>query len=99
MERVNKRGGTAMSIWDKLADATAELMRGSPIAAVLGGVSLFGGRGSAFPGAFLGVLIIMTIENGLVMAQANMYAYTIVRGIIIFIAVFLDSAQNRGEMR
>ena len=27
-----------MSIWDKLADATAELMRGSPIAAVLGGV-------------------------------------------------------------
>jgi DnaJ like chaperone protein len=26
-----------MSIWDKLADATAELTRGSPIAAVLGG--------------------------------------------------------------
>jgi len=67
--------------------------------AVLGGVSLFGGKGSAFPGAFLGVLIIMTIENGLVMAQANVYAYTIVRGIIIFFAVFLDSLQNRGEIR
>jgi len=67
--------------------------------AVLGGVSLFGGKGSAFPAAFLGVLIIMTIENGLVMAQANMYAYTIVRGIIIFVAVFLDSARNKGDMR
>jgi ribose/xylose/arabinose/galactoside ABC-type transport system permease subunit len=41
----------------------------------------------------------MTIENGLVMAQANMYAYTVVRGIIIFVAVFLDSAQNKGEIR
>jgi ribose transport system permease protein len=66
---------------------------------VLGGVSLFGGRGKVFPGAFLGVLIIMCIENGLVMARTNMYAYTIIRGIIIFIAVMLDSQRNRGETR
>ena len=66
---------------------------------VLGGVSLFGGKGKVFPGAFLGVLIIMCIENGLVMASANMYAYTIVRGIVIFFAVMLDSAQNKGELR
>ena len=68
-------------------------------ATVLGGVSLFGGKGSVFPGAFLGVLIIMCIENGLVMASANMYAYTIVRGIVIFIAVLLDSIRNTGELR
>jgi len=68
-------------------------------ATVLGGVSLFGGKGSVFPGAFLGVLIIMCIENGLVMASANMYAYTIVRGIVIFIAVLLDSVRNVGELR
>lgn len=68
-------------------------------ATVLGGVSLFGGRGKAFPGAFLGVLIIMCIENGLVMARTNMYAYTIVRGIVIFLAVMLDSMRNRGELR
>jgi ribose transport system permease protein len=66
---------------------------------VLGGVSLFGGRGKAFPGAFLGVLIIMCIENGLVMARTNMYAYTIVRGIVIFLAVMLDSMRNKGETR
>jgi ribose/xylose/arabinose/galactoside ABC-type transport system permease subunit len=66
---------------------------------VLGGVSLFGGKGSVFPGAFLGVLIIMCIENGLVMASANMYAYTIVRGVVIFLAVLLDSVRNVGELR
>ncbi len=68
-------------------------------ATVLGGVSLFGGKGKAFPGAFLGVLIIMCIENGLVMARANMYAYTIVRGCVIFFAVMLDSFHNKGETR
>lgn len=68
-------------------------------ATVLGGVSLFGGRGKVFPSAFLGILIIMCIENGLVMAKTNMYAYTIVRGLIIFLAVMLDSMQNRGETR
>lgn len=67
--------------------------------AVLGGISLFGGRGKVFPNAFMGVLIIMCIENGLVMAKTNMYAYTIVRGCVIFLAVMLDSVRNKGETR
>lgn len=66
---------------------------------VLGGISLFGGKGNILPNAFLGVLIIMCIENGLVMARTNMYAYTIVRGCVIFLAVFLDSVKNKGETR
>ncbi|HVP17474.1 MAG TPA: ABC transporter permease [Spirochaetia bacterium] len=68
-------------------------------AAILGGVSLFGGKGSAFPGAFVGVLIVMCIENGLVMAGANMYFYTIVRGVVIFFAVMIDCMRNKGELR
>jgi ribose transport system permease protein len=67
--------------------------------AILGGVSLFGGKGTAFPGAFLGVLIVMCIENGLVMAGANMYVYTIIRGIVIFFAVMIDCMRNTGELR
>ncbi len=67
--------------------------------AILGGVSLFGGKGKVLPGAFLGVLIVMCIENGLVMAGANMYLYTIVRGIVIFFAVMLDCLRNTGELR
>jgi ribose transport system permease protein len=68
-------------------------------ACVLGGVSLFGGKGTIFPGAFVGVLIVMSIENGLVMAHANVYLYTVVRGIVIFLAVMMDCLQNKGELR
>jgi ribose transport system permease protein len=68
-------------------------------ATILGGVSLFGGKGSVFPGAFLGVLIFMCIENGLVMAGTNMYLYIIIRGIVIFFAVMIDCIRNRGELR
>ncbi len=68
-------------------------------ACVLGGVSLFGGKGKVFPGAFVGVLIVMSIENGLVMAHANVYLYTVIRGIVIFFAVMVDCLRNRGELR
>lgn len=68
-------------------------------ACVLGGVSLFGGKGKILPGAFIGVLIITSIENGLVMVNANVYLYTVVRGIVIFFAVMADCLQNKGELR
>jgi len=68
-------------------------------AAILGGASLFGGRGSAFPGMFIGVLIITIIENGLVMSGTDLYAYVVVRGIIIFLAVLMDSIRNKGDLR
>jgi len=45
-------------------------------AAVLGGVSLFGGRGSVLPGAVLGAVLIQTVENGLVILNANPYSNT-----------------------
>lgn len=66
-------------------------------AAVLGGASLFGGKGKAFPGVFIGVLIMFCIENGVVMSQVNMYFYTIVRGIVIFLAVMIDSLSNKAK--
>lgn len=63
-------------------------------AAVLGGVSLFGGRGSVFPGAVLGAVLIQTVENGLVIINANPYAYPLVTSAIIFAAVLLDSVRS-----
>lgn len=68
-------------------------------AAVLGGISLFGGKGSIFPGCIIGILLINTIVNGLTMMAANPYVYTIVRGVIIFIAVMVDSMNYKGEIR
>ena len=68
-------------------------------AAVLGGVSLFGGRGNILPGALTGVLMFTIIENGLILMNANPYAYTIVRGLVIFLAVAVDCIRNTLELK
>lgn len=60
-------------------------------AAVLGGTSLFGGRGSVFPGTVLGAVLIQTVENGLVIINADPYVYPLVTSAIIFLAVLIDS--------
>lgn len=64
-------------------------------AAVLGGTSLFGGRGAVFPGTVLGAVLIQSIENGLVILNADPYLYPLVTAGIIFLAVFIDSTRNR----
>lgn len=64
-------------------------------AAVLGGTSLFGGRGNVLPGTLLGALLIQTIENGLVVMNANPYLYPMVTSAVIFAAVLLESLRNR----
>ena len=64
-------------------------------AAVLGGTSLFGGRGGVLPGTFLGAVLIQTVENGLVIVNANPYIYPLVTSLVIFVAVCLDSTRSR----
>ncbi len=64
-------------------------------AAVLGGVSLFGGRGAVLPGVLLGAVLVQTVENGLVIVNADPYLYPLVMGGVIFLAVWLDSARRR----
>jgi ribose transport system permease protein len=64
-------------------------------AAVLGGTSLFGGRGAVFPGTVLGAVLIQSVENGLVILNADPYLYPLVTSAIIFLAVLIDSTRNR----
>ena len=64
-------------------------------AAVLGGTSLFGGRGAVLPGTFLGALLIQTIQNGLVIINTNVYLYPLITSAVIFLAVLLDSLRTR----
>jgi ribose transport system permease protein len=59
-------------------------------AAVVGGTSLFGGRGSVLPGTFLGAVLIQTIEAGLNVTNADPYSYPVVIGCIIFAAVAIE---------
>jgi ribose/xylose/arabinose/galactoside ABC-type transport system permease subunit len=63
-------------------------------AAVLGGTSLFGGRGHLWA-PVVGAILIMTVQNGLVMINANPYAYPVITGAVIFIAALLDSIRSR----
>jgi ribose/xylose/arabinose/galactoside ABC-type transport system permease subunit len=63
-------------------------------AAVLGGTSLFGGRGTLWA-PVLGATLFMTVQNGMAMINANPYAYPVITGSVIFLATLLDSVRLR----
>jgi ribose transport system permease protein len=63
-------------------------------AVVLGGTSLFGGRGTIL-GTVLGALLLSTVDNGLNLIGANPFIYEVVRGLILITAVSLDAYVNR----
>lgn len=67
-------------------------------AAVLGGTSLTGGRGNLWA-PVIGAVLIMTVQNGLAMINANPYAYPVITGAVIFIAALLDSIRSRLQVR
>jgi ribose transport system permease protein len=78
-----------------VASSTFGFQKEFPViaAAVLGGTSLFGGRGGVL-GTVFGAMLIQTVENGLVMTNADPYFYPMIISTIIFIAVFIDSART-----
>jgi len=55
-------------------------------AVIVGGTSLFGGKGTVV-GALIGALLMSMINNGLILSGLNVSQQMIVRGIIILIAV------------
>ena len=63
----------------------------SVAAVVLGGVSLFGGRGSVIGVAF-GVLFVSILSNGLNMLNVSSYTQMMVIGGALILAVALDQA-------
>jgi ribose transport system permease protein len=64
-------------------------------AAVLGGTSLFGGRGSVLPGVLVGAVTIQAVFNGLNLLNADPYAYPVITGGVVFLAILADSVRNR----
>ena len=62
-------------------------------AAVVGGASLSGGRGSAL-GAVLGALIIQMITTGMVILNIDQEFSSIVIGAVVILAVLLDQVNN-----
>ncbi len=65
--------------------------------AVIGGISLFGGRGAILPGALLGVVLIVMLQNGLTIIGISPYVHPFVTGLVIFLAILADSFKNRNH--
>ncbi len=65
-------------------------------AAVIGGISLAGGRGSLI-GTVFGFLIIGVLDNGLNIINVSPFYQLIVKGLIIIGAVFVDSITHRTD--
>ena len=64
-------------------------------AAVLGGASLFGGRGNVLPGVLVGAVTIQAVYNGLNLLNANPYAYPVITGGVVFLAILADAVRAR----
>jgi ribose/xylose/arabinose/galactoside ABC-type transport system permease subunit len=63
-------------------------------AVVIGGASLFGGRGSML-GTILGVLLIGVINNGLTLNNVEPFWVQFIQGAVIFLAVLFDSLNQK----
>lgn len=58
-------------------------------AVVVGGTSLFGGRGSII-GTFIGAMLIGVLRNGLNLLDVGSYVQSVVLGVVILLAVLMD---------
>ena len=62
--------------------------------AVIGGVSLQGGRGTML-GALGGVLLLSTIDRGLNLMQVSVFWIKVIQGSVILVAMLIDAQRVR----
>ena len=79
--------------------ATGETFELNAIAAVvLGGTSLAGGRGS-IGGTIIGAFVIGVLSDGLVLLGVSEFWQTVIKGVVIVLAVVVDQLQQRLQSR
>ncbi|MDA3920004.1 MAG: sugar ABC transporter permease [Salinisphaera sp.] len=66
-------------------------------AAVIGGTSLFGGRGNAYS-ALLGIIVIQSIASGLTLLNMSSSLRYMITGAVLAIAVIVDSLARRSRV-
>ncbi|OWO94284.1 ABC transporter permease [Rhizobium esperanzae] len=66
-------------------------------AAVIGGTSLFGGRGSAYS-ALLGIIVIQSIASGLTLLDLSSSLRYMITGAVLAVAVIVDSLARRSRI-
>jgi D-xylose transport system permease protein len=65
-------------------------------AAVIGGASLFGGRGSAYA-AMLGIVVLQAIESGLNQVNVDSSVRFMTTGAVLLVAVAIDAVARRAR--
>jgi D-xylose transport system permease protein len=80
-----------------LSSGTGDVNLNAIAAAVIGGTSLFGGRGSAFS-ALLGTLVIAAIASGLTLLNLDSSYRFVITGLVLAIAVAIDSVARKSRV-
>lgn len=94
-------GGVILASRLRSVDTAAgggSLMLNSIAAAVIGGTSLFGGSGRVIS-AFLGALVIASVENGMGLLGLSAGVKFVVTGLVLLLAVLVDAISRRGKAR
>ena len=65
-------------------------------AAVIGGVSMSGGKGGLV-GTIIGALLIGVVQNGLDILGISAYYQKVIQGLIIMIAVYVDIRNSKNN--
>ena len=69
------------------------LLLNSIAAVIIGGVSMYGGRGNIM-GTVIGALIIAILVTGLIMLQVDPFIQFVIIGIVVILAVLIDQARD-----
>ncbi|MCA9959262.1 MAG: hypothetical protein KC443_09510 [Anaerolineales bacterium] len=93
-------GGIVLASRLRSVDTAAgggNLLLNSIAAAVIGGTSLFGGSGKV-TSAFLGALVITSVENGMGLLGLSPGVKFVVTGLVLLAAVLIDAITRRGRV-
>jgi ribose transport system permease protein len=84
-----------MGRMDSSSGKMAQMAELDAIAAViLGGTSLFGGRGSLW-GSLLGAILITMIRNGMNLLEISQFKQMMAIGAVVIIAVWIDVVRRQ----
>lgn len=78
------------------ASGTGDVNLNAIAAAVIGGTSLFGGRGSAYS-ALLGIFVISAISSGLTLLNLSSSFRFMITGVVLALAVAVDSLARKSR--
>ena len=78
------------------ASGSGDVLLNAIAAAVIGGTSLFGGRGSAWS-ALLGMLVIGAIQSGILLLNLQSDAQYMITAAVLLVAVTVDALSRRGR--